>query len=214
MMATIEIQTSRFGVVRCQSEDLIHFPEGILGFSDLRQFVLLDDPNDEIFAWLQSCSVPQIAFPVLEPELFSQNYQMNLTRHDLESLDMREYLQGLHSQIQVATAKLAAVEAPLKDAANTKRAEPIPGLRAFSIITIPDDPTQMTANLKAPIVINVAKRMAKQIVLQDNNLAIREPIFQKLQMRVVQNPQAPIKTQAADWGVAVRLPSQGPEASV
>lgn len=211
MMATIEIQTSRFGVVRCQSEDLIHFPEGILGFSDLRQFVLLDDPNDEIFAWLQSCSVPQIAFPVLEPELFAQNYQMNLTRHDLESLDMREYLQA---QMAAATTKLAAVEAPLKDAANMKRAEPIPGLRAFSIITIPEDPTQMTANLKAPIVINVSKRMAKQIVLQDNNLAIREPIFQKLQMRVVQNPQAPIKTQAADWGVAVRLPAPGPEASV
>jgi len=211
MMATIEIQTSRFGVVRCQSEDLIHFPEGILGFSDLRQFVLLDDPNDEIFAWLQSCSVPQIAFPVLEPELFSPNYQMNLTRHDLESLDMRDYLQA---QIPAATTKLVAVEAPLKEATSTKRAEPIPGLRAFSIITIPEDPTQMTANLKAPIVINVGKRMAKQIVLQDNNLAIREAIFQKLQTRVVQNPQATIKTQAANWGVAVRLPDRGPEASV
>ncbi|MEK7357132.1 MAG: flagellar assembly protein FliW [Bdellovibrionota bacterium] len=176
------IQTSRFGAVQLQGEDIIEFPEGILGFNDLRRFVLLDDPNDEIFAWLQSCEIPQIAFPVLEPELFSQTYQVALTKHDLESLGLQ-------------------------------KAEKI---RSFSIITIPDDATQMTANLKAPIVINIQKRIARQIVLQDNNLAIREPIFAKLQSRVVQNPQTSIKSQAADWGVAIKLPGdhKGPEAGV
>jgi flagellar assembly factor FliW len=181
----VVIQTTRFGAVQLQSEDIIDFPEGILGFNDLRKFVLLDDPNDEIFAWLQSCEVPQIAFPVLEPELFTTNYQVLLTKHDLESL-------GLQKQEKT---------------------------RAFSIITIPDDATQMTANLKAPVVINIEKRQARQIVLQDNNLAIREPIFAKLQSRVVQNPQSSIKSQASDWGVAIKLPDQNapkrePEAGV
>lgn len=182
------IQTSRFGPVTLREEDIIEFPEGILGFNDLRQFVLLDDPNDEIFAWLQSCEVPQIAFPVLEPELFTQSYQVTLTKHDLESL-------GLTPQDYQGR------------------------IRSFSIITIPDDPTQMTANLKAPVVINTEKRIARQIVLQDNNLAIREPIFQKLHSRVVQNPQSSLKSQASDWGVAIRLPATGsdkprePEAS-
>lgn len=177
------IQTTRFGAVQLQSEDIIEFPEGILGFNDLRKFVLLDDPNDEIFAWLQSCEIPQIAFPVLEPELFTSNYQIVLTKHDLESL-------GLQKQEKT---------------------------RAFSIITIPEDATQMTANLKAPVVINIEKRQARQIVLQDNNLAIREPIFAKLQSRVVQNPQSSIKSQATDWGVAVKLPTSGkrePEANM
>lgn len=169
------IQTSRFGPVNLQDEDIIEFPEGILGFNDLRKFVLLDDPNDEIFAWLQSCEVPQIAFPVLEPELFAQNYRVTLTKHDLEGL-------GLQVQEKI---------------------------RSFAIITIPDDPTQMTANLKAPVVINIDKRVARQIVLQDNNLAIREPIFASLQSRVVQNPQTSIKSQALDWGVAIRLPEKG-----
>jgi flagellar assembly factor FliW len=168
------IQTSRFGPVNLHDEDIIDFPEGILGFNDLRKFVLLDDPNDEIFAWLQSCEIAQIAFPVLEPELFTQNYQVSLTKHDLESL-------GLTKQEKI---------------------------RSFSIITIPDDPTQMTANLKAPVIINVEKRCARQIVLQDNNLAIREPIFSKLQSRVVSSPQASIKSQASDWGVAIRLPDK------
>jgi flagellar assembly factor FliW len=166
------IQTSRFGSVSVTAEDIIEFPEGILGFADLRKFVLLDDPSDEIFAWLQSAEAPQIAFPVLEPELFSQAYHVALTKHDMEALNMT---------------------------ANSRT-------RCFTIVTIPEDVTQMTANLKAPIVINIEKRCARQCVLQDNNLAIREPIFAKLQQRIVQNPQTPLKSQAADWGVAVKLP--------
>lgn len=167
------IQTSRFGQVSLKQEDILTFPEGLLGFVDLRHFVLLDDPSDEIFAWLQSCEAPQIAFPVLEPELFTENYKVNLTKGDLEGIR-------------------------LPDAAKA---------RFFSIVTIPEDPTQMTANLKAPIVVNVDQRMARQCVLQDNNLAIREPIFSKLQQRVVQNPAVAIKNQSPGIDVAVKLVS-------
>lgn len=173
----MNIHTSRFGLISITNDDVIQFPEGLLGFNELRQFVLLDDPTDEIFAWLQSCTEPGIAFPLLEPELFTANYSVNLTKHDLESLGMQS-----------------------KD-----------GARYFSIITIPSDPTQMTANLKAPIVINVEKRMARQCVLQDNSLAIREPIFTRLQQRVVQNPTVSIKNQTVFSGVAVKLP-RPPEA--
>ncbi len=178
----MRIQTSRFGAIEITEEDQIRFPEGLLGFNALRNFVLLDDPHDEIFAWLQSCEEPAIAFPVLEPELFTQNYNPTLTKYDLDSL-------GLSS---------------------------MQGARAFMIITIPEDPTKMTANLKAPIVINVTGRMARQVVLQDNQLAIREPIFTLLQQRVVQNPSVPLKSTSLD--VAVKVPSKKkavePEAGV
>ncbi|MGZ3722630.1 MAG: flagellar assembly protein FliW [Bdellovibrionales bacterium] len=171
------IHTSRFGIISITADDIINFPEGLLGFNELHRFVLLDDPADEIFAWLQSCEEPGIAFPLLEPELFATNYKVQLTKHDMEIL-------GLKSN---------------------------EGIRTFSIITIPNDPTMMTANLKAPIVINVATRVARQCVLQDNSLAIREAIFTRLQQRVVQNPTLSIKSQAGDWGVAVKLKSRPPE---
>ena len=166
------IQTSRFGQVKVEAQDVLNFPEGLLGFQDLKQFVLLDDPNDEIFAWLQSCESAAIAFPVLEPELFAENYKISLNKTDLEALQ----------------------------AQNTARA------RAFCIVTIPEDPTQMTANMKAPIVINVENRKARQCVLQDNSLAIREPIFTKLQARVVANPTLSIKEQSTGLDVAVKIP--------
>lgn len=167
------IETSRFGRVELNQDDVLTFAEGLLGFSDLRKFVLLDDPSDEIFAWLQSCEVASIAFPVLEPELFATNYRVNLTKSDMEALKL-----------------------PALDKA-----------RFFTIVTIPEDPTQMTANLKAPIVVNAAAKIARQCVLQDNNLAIREPIFAKLQQRVVANPTISIKDQSTGMDVAIRLRS-------
>jgi flagellar assembly factor FliW len=168
------INTTRFGQINLQQEDIITFPEGLLGFQDLRNFVLLDDPNDDIFAWLQSCELPSIAFPVLEPEIFGQYYSVNLTKNEQELLKLQ------------------------------------PGQKPsfMNIITIPDDPTQMTANVKAPIVFNMQARVARQCVLQDNNLAIREPIFVKLQSRVVQNPNVSIKALSQGLSVAVKLNSK------
>jgi flagellar assembly factor FliW len=165
------VKTTRFGQIAVNESDILHFGEGLLGFAELRKFILLDDPNDDIFAWLQSCENPAVAFPVLEPELFAASFKVSLAKSDLEGLK-----------------------------ANASTA-----LRTFSIITIPDDPTLMTANLKAPIVINVASRIARQCVLQDNSLAIREPIFAKLQQRVVQNPEASIKQQSTSIEVTVKI---------
>lgn len=165
------IATTRFGQVEIKNEDILTFAEGLLGFADLKKFVLLDDPSDEIFAWLQSCDASAIAFPLLEPEIFSDTYNVTMSKSDMEALKVKEQ----------------------KDA------------HYFSIITIPEDPTQMTANMKAPIVINMKEKLARQCVLQDNNLAIREPIFKKLQQRVVNSPTISIKGQLSGIDCAVRI---------
>lgn len=150
----MEIVTSRFGKVQISESDMIHFKDGLLGFSHLNKFVFLDDPKDDIFAWLQSCEDPAVAFPLLEPELFGASSEFKITPKDLFQIGLEDSSKCLF----------------------------------YSIITIPEDPTQMTANLKAPIVVNKDERLARQCVLQENKLAIKEPIFAKLQERVVQNP--------------------------
>ncbi len=166
----MKIQTSRFGCIEIGQKDVVAFPEGILGFNHLRQFVILDDPSDEIFVWLQSCEQPEVAFPVLEPSFFSQGYTVSLAKRDRESLNLDE---GSSPHI-------------------------------LTVVTIPEDPSQMTANLKAPVVINVNKKLGRQCVLQDNKLAIREPIFAQLQQCFVQTT-ASIKPKTK--GLAVHLPS-------
>jgi flagellar assembly factor FliW len=55
----------------------------------------------------------------------------------------------------------------------------------FSILTIPADVTQMTANLKAPIVINLRENIAKQVVLQENEYSIKNLMFKELRAHLI-----------------------------
>ena len=55
----------------------------------------------------------------------------------------------------------------------------------FSILTIPADVTQMTANLKAPLVINLKDQIARQVVLQENEYSVKHLIFKELKSHLV-----------------------------
>jgi hypothetical protein len=55
----------------------------------------------------------------------------------------------------------------------------------FSILTIPQDVTQMTANLKAPLVINLREQIARQVVLQENEYNIKQLMFKELRAHLV-----------------------------
>jgi len=47
----------------------------------------------------------------------------------------------------------------------------------WSILTIPENFQKTTINLLAPIIINVEKRIAKQIVLNDPKYSIKSPLY-------------------------------------
>jgi len=46
----------------------------------------------------------------------------------------------------------------------------------FSVVTIRSDPFKVTANLRAPIVINAKKMLAKQVVLVESDYSVQHPI--------------------------------------
>jgi flagellar assembly factor FliW len=45
--------------------------------------------------------------------------------------------------------------------------------RVFAILTVPANPSEITVNLRAPIVVNVARRTAKQVVLLNDEYHTR-----------------------------------------
>jgi flagellar assembly factor FliW len=55
----------------------------------------------------------------------------------------------------------------------------------FTILTIPSVLSDMTANMKAPIVINVKEKVAKQVVLQENDQPIKHPMFKELRSQIL-----------------------------
>ncbi len=57
--------------------------------------------------------------------------------------------------------------------------------KLYSILTIPANVTEMSANLKAPIVINSAAKVGKQIVLQDSKLSVKHEMYRELKTYIV-----------------------------
>jgi len=47
----------------------------------------------------------------------------------------------------------------------------------FSVLTLKDPFKQTTANLQAPIVLNLKKNLAKQLILHDTTYQTKQPIF-------------------------------------
>ena len=67
MDSGMKIQTTRFGAIQIEPDDILFFRSGLLGFEDCRHWVLLADADNEAVAWLQSMQHSDIALPVVSP---------------------------------------------------------------------------------------------------------------------------------------------------
>lgn len=77
------------------------------------------------------------------------------------------------------TVKLSAAELRELRLDNVRRSA------VFSILTIPIDISEMSANIKAPLVINLNERLAKQVVLQENDYSIKCLMFKELKSHLL-----------------------------
>ena len=56
----------------------------------------------------------------------------------------------------------------------------------LAIVTIPREaPEEMTVNLLGPIVVNVTRRLAKQVILDARRYPLKEPLMPRLQLKSV-----------------------------
>ena len=84
------IQSTRFGEVEVQKEKVITFPEGILGFMDTKEYVLIDHSPGSPIQWLQAVREPELAFVVMDPLLFKPDYKVSLHPDDLSVLEVED----------------------------------------------------------------------------------------------------------------------------
>ncbi|RKY85530.1 flagellar assembly protein FliW [candidate division KSB1 bacterium] len=78
------IKNSQFGDIKFDEDKIVEFSDGILGFEDLKQFVILDIQEFEPFQWLISIEDPEIAFPIVSPIVVMDNYSPNLSKKEIE----------------------------------------------------------------------------------------------------------------------------------
>jgi flagellar assembly factor FliW len=74
----LKIDTTRFGTIRIKKEDIIHMPDGMLGFPDKKQYLILQHKENSPFFWYQSLDDPGLAFVITNPFLFIPDYKIDL----------------------------------------------------------------------------------------------------------------------------------------
>ena len=84
-MSTLE---SRFGSIDYQDQDVLHFPDGLVGFSGLNRFLLLEHKPGSAFRWLQSVDDPAVAFLMADPFVYVPDYAPMIGDGALASLGL------------------------------------------------------------------------------------------------------------------------------
>lgn len=65
----MRLETRYFGEVEIADEKIIHFPQGIPGFDEYKDYTVIYDLEDEqpFFSWLQCVTEKNLAFPIVNP---------------------------------------------------------------------------------------------------------------------------------------------------
>lgn len=84
------LNTTRFGNLQVESDDLFLFGAGIIGFEALRRWVLLADAQNDAVGWLQSASQPETAIPLVSPRRFVPDYRVRVSQSSLDALEISE----------------------------------------------------------------------------------------------------------------------------
>jgi len=140
------LETLRFGPLEYDATGAIGFPCGVPGFDGERRFVLVEQPALAPLVFLQSLETPGLCFSAVPVGAIDPNYELEVTGDDLEIL-------GLDSARQ-----------------------PEVGREVLCLAIVAAQEGAPTANLLAPIVINLSLRVAVQAVRIDARYSHRHAL--------------------------------------
>ena len=145
-------ETKFFGTIDIEDDKIINFPNGIIGFENLKNFALIYDSEREErskISWLQSMEEPLMVLTVINP---------------LDLMDA--YTPTIEDEL-------------MKNIGDPADAD----LLIFVTLSIPSDIEKMTANLKAPFIINTVERKAMQVIVENSEYPVKFDAYEALQAR-------------------------------
>ena len=133
--------------ISVSQENIIAIRDGIIGFPQLKRYVVMDleDEQNVTMKWLQSVDNPKIGLLITDPKIYFPDYQVEVIKEELEEINLED-------------GDLDA---------------------AIVILTFNKEDQYLSANLRAPIILNVTKKLGKQLILTESDYQTRQIIFQK-----------------------------------
>jgi len=81
----MKVNTKAFGLIDVDEKQRIVFPDGLFGFEEYDEYVLLDAEHQP-FLWLQSVKDQDVAFILINPFLFRTDYEVNIANEELAGI--------------------------------------------------------------------------------------------------------------------------------
>lgn len=109
-MKTVELDELKSRPVN--KENMISMPLGLLGFEQVKKYVLLATPEEEPFLWLQMLDNQNQGFVVIAPSAVVPNYAPNIADADIEFLGIKSPADALI--LNIATVRNGQATVNLK----------------------------------------------------------------------------------------------------
>ncbi len=87
----LTLETRDYGTIEYEESDLIHFTDGLFGFTELKDYIplVLDENEDNTILLLQSITNIDIAFVVVNPFSLDPDYNPILSPEELSYLHVK-----------------------------------------------------------------------------------------------------------------------------
>ncbi|MFR3730913.1 flagellar assembly protein FliW [Lacrimispora sp.] len=127
----MEIKTQYFGTITCSEQEIIYFPEGLFGFTELKEYIpLAFEDNSDALISLQSLEDPTVSFILMNPFQLYTDYSPILSDEDKRLLDASYNEDNIsyyvicviHESMEDSTVNL---KSPIAVNTNTRRARQI-----------------------------------------------------------------------------------------
>jgi flagellar assembly factor FliW len=82
------VETIELEPLAVRSENIVHLPLGLLGFERIKRYVLLENPHEAPFRWLQVLGDASLAFLVIPPTQIFPDYEPDIAAEDVELLQL------------------------------------------------------------------------------------------------------------------------------
>ncbi len=80
------INTLKFGEIEVEDSRVFEFVLPIIGFDDLKKFIIVEPNKETLFKWLQSVEEPSLAFPIISVAALDYDYSIDLSDSVINSL--------------------------------------------------------------------------------------------------------------------------------
>jgi len=141
------VQTKYFGTMSYEDESVFDFPCGLPAFDEEKRFVFIEIAEHTPLVFLQSLSRPSLCFLALPALVVDPDYCLAVSVEDRAALEL-------------------ALE---------REPRPEDGMLALALVSLHDG-LSATANLMAPIVVNVRARCAVQAIRMDRRYSHQHPV--------------------------------------